>query len=201
MSDVASHSGQLQQVLERMRAGDVRARDLLFESVCDRLAVLTRKMLRDFPSVKRSTEVGDIVQNAIVRLLKSLEQVQPNTLQDFYNLATVHLRRELLDLARQLCGPKGYTVRQAAPLPEDDSDPGRQQPAAPSVDVSELDRLCRFHQEVEKLPVEEREVVGLIYYHGWTQNQVAELFQVTERTVRRRWDSALSKLRETLQED
>ena len=48
------------------------------------------------------------------------------------------------------------------------------------------------------MPDEEREVVGLIYYHGWTREQVAELFQVNERTVRRRWESALVRLHQAL---
>jgi RNA polymerase sigma factor (sigma-70 family) len=41
-----------------------------------------------------------------------------------------------------------------------------------------------------QLPVEEREVVSLTYYHGWTQAEVATLLQVTVRTVQRRWQSA-----------
>ena len=44
----------------------------------------------------------------------------------------------------------------------------------------------------------EREVVGLVFYHGWTQAQVAELFQVDVRTVRRWWESALVKLHREL---
>jgi hypothetical protein len=36
--------------------------------------------------------------------------------------------------------------------------------------------------------------LGLIYYHGWCQAAVAEQFQITERIVRRRWQSALLKL-------
>ena len=51
----------------------------------------------------------------------------------------------------------------------------------------------------EALPAEEREVVGLIFYHGWEQAKVAELFQVNERTVRRRWQSAMLKLHHLLQ--
>lgn len=50
------------------------------------------------------------------------------------------------------------------------------------------------------LPTDEREVVGLIFYHGWSQEEVAELFQVTERTVRRWWQSARLKLHERLKE-
>jgi DNA-directed RNA polymerase specialized sigma24 family protein len=40
--------------------------------------------------------------------------------------------------------------------------------------------------------------VGLIYYHGWTQAHVAELFQVNVRTVRRWWESVLVELRRML---
>jgi DNA-directed RNA polymerase specialized sigma24 family protein len=48
--------------------------------------------------------------------------------------------------------------------------------------------------------VEEREVVGLIYYHGWTQAEVAHLFEVSERTIRRRWEAALTRLHRTLKD-
>jgi RNA polymerase sigma factor (sigma-70 family) len=49
---------------------------------------------------------------------------------------------------------------------------------------------------VAKLPAQEREVVGLAFYHGWSQAEVAELFGVSERTVQRWWQSALLKLRD-----
>ena len=51
-------------------------------------------------------------------------------------------------------------------------------------------------QQVSQLPVEQREVVGLVFYHGWTQAKIAELFGVDERTIRRRWSSACQKVRE-----
>jgi DNA-directed RNA polymerase specialized sigma24 family protein len=38
----------------------------------------------------------------------------------------------------------------------------------------------------EQLPAQERGVVSLMFYHGWTQPQIAELFQVDQRTIRRR---------------
>jgi DNA-directed RNA polymerase specialized sigma24 family protein len=37
-------------------------------------------------------------------------------------------------------------------------------------------------------------VVGLVYYHGWTKAEVGELFDVSAKTVRRRWRKALLKL-------
>jgi RNA polymerase sigma factor (sigma-70 family) len=51
---------------------------------------------------------------------------------------------------------------------------------------------------VDQLPIEEQEVVGLTFYNGWTQAQIADLFGVDERTVRRRWRSACLTLSEAL---
>jgi RNA polymerase sigma factor (sigma-70 family) len=51
---------------------------------------------------------------------------------------------------------------------------------------------------VEQLPPEEREVVGLMFYHGWKPAEIGELIGVCERAVRRRWERALVKLHETL---
>jgi RNA polymerase sigma factor (sigma-70 family) len=62
----------------------------------------------------------------------------------------------------------------------------------------DLDLWTAFHEAVERLPAEEREVVGLVFYHGWTQSQVAELFQVSERTIARRWHSACLQLQTML---
>jgi DNA-directed RNA polymerase specialized sigma24 family protein len=41
-------------------------------------------------------------------------------------------------------------------------------------------------------------VVGLRFYHGWGEAEIAELFGVTERTVRRRWRTACQRLGEAL---
>jgi RNA polymerase sigma factor (sigma-70 family) len=54
---------------------------------------------------------------------------------------------------------------------------------------------------MEQLPAEEREVVGLTFYHGWTQAQIAELFGVDERTIRRRWRAACLRLQDLVGAD
>jgi RNA polymerase sigma-70 factor (ECF subfamily) len=60
----------------------------------------------------------------------------------------------------------------------------------------DFDLWARFHEAVDELPEEEREVVGLVFYHGWTQARIADLFDVDERTIRRRWSAACRRLRE-----
>jgi RNA polymerase sigma-70 factor (ECF subfamily) len=185
--------------LDRMRAGDLAARDELLRGFCDRLERLARKMLRRFPGVQRWVQTDDVLQNALLRLLRALEQVRPNTTQAFFGLAAEQMRRELLDLARHFYGREGIGANHASASPCSDSPGAADTPDAQADVPKDLDRWCAFHEGVEQLPAEEREVVGLIFYHGWTQSEVAALFQVHVRTVQRRWEAALVKLHHSLQ--
>jgi RNA polymerase sigma-70 factor (ECF subfamily) len=180
----------LHAYLERHRAGDRAATDALLRRVGDRLERLARTMLRGFPTVRRWADTNDVLQGALLRLLQALQATQPESTRHFANLAALHIRRELLDLARHFrhrldppCGAGEAT----ADVPDPDG-------AA----AGELELWRAFHEQVEKLPAEEREVVGLTFYHGWTQAEIAELFGVDERTVRRRWRSASLKLNDAL---
>jgi RNA polymerase sigma factor (sigma-70 family) len=199
MPDPSLDTTQMRNWLDRMRGGDAAARDDLLRAVCNRLERLARKMLRRFPDIRRWADTGDVLQNALVRLLRALEGVVPDTTRHFFNLAAVQLRRELLDLARHYYGPRGIGTKHASLPPEpEDGDP-----CAAFVDdkagVEDLERWTAFHEAVEGLPAEEREVVGLAFYHGWTHGQIAELFGVDERTVRRRWRTACLRLHEALE--
>jgi RNA polymerase sigma-70 factor (ECF subfamily) len=184
--DPSLDTARLQAHLERLRAGDREAADALLRQVCGRLERPARSMLRSFPNVRRWADTDDVLQSALLRLLRTLQALRPESTRDFTNLAAVHIRRELLDLARGFQNRLGRAV----PMGEEELD------AIPDRDSAdgELDLWAGFHEEVERLPVLEREVVGLTYYHGWTQPQIAELLQVDERTVRRHWRSACRKL-------
>jgi RNA polymerase sigma factor (sigma-70 family) len=147
-----------------------------------------------------SVETDDVLQNALVRLLRALREVRPESMRHFFALAAEQMRRELLDLARHYYGPHGHGAHHASHGPQDDTEGAGPEPADRGDDSDELERWCQFHREVERLPAEEREVVGLVFYHGWTQADVAELFGVSERTVRRRWEAALGKLHAVLKD-
>jgi RNA polymerase sigma-70 factor (ECF subfamily) len=185
---------QLHGWIDRLRAGDRAAADELLRSVGGRLERLARRMLKGFPNVKRWADTGDVLQSASLRLLRTLERIRPDSTRDFFNLAAVHVRRELLDLARHFGGPHGVGANHASVAPGADAGPPAYEAAAPAADTADLDRWVRFHEAVEALPVEEREVVGLKFYHGWGDAQIAELLQVTDRTVRRYWKSACLRL-------
>lgn len=200
MEDNPPDTLMMHEWVNRIRAGDATARDELVRAFRDRLDRLARKMLRRYPHVKRWVDAEDVFQAAVLRLLRALETVRPASTRDFFALAATQMRRELIDLARHFYGPEGLGAHHDSVAPGLPSAAPAAEPRDAAPDREELDSWCRFHEAVEGLPVEEREVVGLVYYHGWTQAQVAELFHVTDRTVRRWWDSAMKRLRQELGE-
>jgi RNA polymerase sigma-70 factor (ECF subfamily) len=200
MADPSAQTTQLVQWVDRMRAGDASARDELIRGFQGRLEALARKMVGRDPRVRRWVDAEDVLQNALLRLLRALETVKPDSTRAFFGLAAEQMRRELLDLARHYYGPEGEGANHDSVSPRpDDSRPGLD-PSAPDAAANDLERWTRFHEEVERLPVHEREVVGLVFYHGWTQAQVAELFQRHERTIRRWWELALVRLHRAMKD-
>jgi RNA polymerase sigma-70 factor (ECF subfamily) len=187
---------ELQGLLDRMHAGDREAREELFHRVCGRLERLTRKMLKGFPGVRRWAQTDDVLQNALIRLLRALEEVHPASVREFFLLTTEQIRRELIDLARHYFGPRGPGTKHASMAG------GTEHPAYEKADLSRepsaLAAWCEFHEQVQRLPTEEREVVGLLYYQELPQAEAAAILGVTVRTVQRRWHSALLMLHEIL---
>jgi RNA polymerase sigma factor (sigma-70 family) len=182
-------STRILECVDRFRAGDATAADDLFRTVGERLEHLARRMLAGFPTVRPVADAGDVVQGAAMRLLSALRQLRPQSSREFFNLAAVQIRRELLDLARRVaCRTKPDSLNGDART--DFTDP------APVGD--DLDRWTSFHEAVEKLPVEEREAIGLVYYHGRSRGEAAEILGVNERTISRWWQSGCERLKERL---
>jgi RNA polymerase sigma-70 factor (ECF subfamily) len=198
-------SALLQQHLDRLRAGDPGARNALLEHAAERLRRLTRKMLGGFPRVGRWEDADDVGQNAALRLWRSLHEVTPPTVRDFYRLAALHIRRELLDLARHYYGPQGLGAHHDTVPPQGESAPGAGRRADPldagqtTHDPGRLAAWTDFHRKVEALPGEEREVFDLLYYQGLSQPEAAAVLGVSESTVKRRWQSARLALHEALE--
>jgi RNA polymerase sigma-70 factor (ECF subfamily) len=197
MDDCLATAPALPLLLERFRAGDSFAREELFHLAYEPLSRCTRRMLRDFPSVRRWDEADDVLHSALLRLLRSLRIAEPADWREFFALATQEVRRELYDLARLYSGPQWQYTHQPGPA--------RQGKAKPLEDVpdrteepGDLEAWSAFQREVANLPSGEREVFSLLFYRGWTQAHVAKWCHVTARTVQRRPESALRKLHQRL---
>jgi RNA polymerase sigma-70 factor (ECF subfamily) len=192
------HSTQIQRCIDRLRAGDPRARDELLAHASARLTRLTRKMLRDFPGVHRWEETDDVLQNAVMRLCRALNTVQPDTVADFFRLAAVQIRRELIDLARRYSGARGLGAKLTSNSQAGKGRATRSDPPDTTHDPDRLARWTAFHREVEALPAEEREVFDLLWYHELPEAEAALVVGVAEITIKRRWRRARMRLVQAL---
>lgn len=203
MTDEALRTTSLHRLIDLIQKGNNQAKDELICRVVGRLERLTRKMLHSFPGVSPWEQTGDVLQNALIRLLHSLRKLRPDDTRAFFCLATEHVRRELIDLNRHYQGPCGLGKNQIVHdfSPSDDTGKVVLQPADPGPDIQDLERWQAFHEAVGLLSAEKREVFGLVFYHGWTQVQIAQLLQIHERTVRRLWQSACLDLNDAISGD
>jgi RNA polymerase sigma factor (sigma-70 family) len=169
---------EIQRWLDRLRAGDPAARARLLDTAGDRLHRLARKMLRDYPRVRRWEGTGDVCQNATLRLWRALEDVRPATPRDFFRLAALQIRRELINLAEHYFGPHGGGANHASVAPAADPNnrsPQVLEPPDRSNDPGRLLFWAEFHRQVEALPEREREVFDLLWYQELTQAEARRL--------------------------
>lgn len=184
------HTTKLQHWLSLARQGDADARNQIVSHTCERLRLLTQKMLRGFPGVKRWSGTDDVLQNAMLRLHRSLSEVRPESPRQFYGLAATQIRRELIDLARHFNGPHGIGANH-------DTDDGR---SSEGVEPESLDGWTEFHEAVDDLPEDQRDVVSLLWYEDTSQSEAAEILGISLATLKRRWQAARLSLYDQLKD-
>jgi RNA polymerase sigma factor (sigma-70 family) len=201
MSTPGEHTLLIEDYIHKLAAGDDSARERLLQTACDRLMHITRKILRDFPDVQRWEQTADVFQNASLRLYRALKDVKLQDARHFYRLAAMQIRRELIDLARHYRGPEGmgHHHQTMQRLSDNQSHtPQLYERGGQSLDPKRLAEWVDFHEAINKLPEQEREVFDLVWYHGLSQQEAGKTLGVDERTVRRRWREARLKLAELL---
>jgi RNA polymerase sigma-70 factor (ECF subfamily) len=201
MSDESWHTGQLEGWIQRLKSGDESARNELLNCAYDRMVRLTRKMLRSYPRVHRWEETSDVMQNAALRLHRSLAEVHPANVIEFLRLAALNIRRELLDLAKHYYGPEGQGANYASQERNPDSSGSNwmeRNAGDAGDDPGQLAAWTEFHRQVDQLPDEEHEIFDLLWYQGLTQAEAGALLNISERTVKRRWQSARLLLHDRL---
>jgi RNA polymerase sigma-70 factor (ECF subfamily) len=186
MSD--GESFPLDDYFERWQQGDEASRDALCRKLLDltyaRLGALARTIFhKDFAGLRNAHETDSVVNEAALRLLKALRDVQPASPAHYFRLAALEIRRVLLDMAR-------VRKRQRATAA---LEPG-EEPADFDGDPEAFARWTEFHEKVAELPGEEREVVHLVLYLGLSQAEAARLLGLHPRAVSRLWVRAIQKL-------
>ena len=168
-------------------AGDPPA-DTLIRALLDRAVgrlqlVCSNLLYRSYPRLTRpplNLQPDELLSAVVERLLKSLHEIRPQTVRQFFALVNQHVRWELNDLARRL-------DQQPTPVELDEQDV----PAPPSTtSVLSLEGQ-RMIEAIEGLPQDEREAFGLVRIQGLTHPEAAEVLGVSPKTVQRRLNRGL----------
>ena len=193
---------KVEDCLRDLAVGDDTARERILELCQERLRHLTQRMLRGFPSVKRWEDTDDVYQNAILRLYRCLGEVTIESPREIMALAATQIHRELIDLARHHAGPMSFGANHVTGShPIDDHSNSRHPQDERHDTATTIDRWTRFHQAVEMLSSEQKEVFQLVWYLGADQKTIADLVGCSVRTVKNRWRGARESIRATLNDE
>jgi RNA polymerase sigma-70 factor (ECF subfamily) len=201
---------RLQGLLDEwLQSRTPEARDKLIRHAFQRLERLARKMRLAFLGRRGPVETGDVLNEAMVELARSFNDADfmsqrffdrdpPPTLRDFFRFAAFKIRRVLIGLIRK--HQRRDRLAHIVPLtpPGDDDSAGAEGPPDGSGDPARVVEWAEFHQAVERLPEDEREVFELLWYHELTQEEAGAVIGVNVRTVKRRWKNARLQMHDRL---
>ncbi len=149
------------------------------QHILDQIRKLARRMLRKFPNVRRWDETDDVASLAALRVWKTMQDVQIQTERHHYRLVAKNIRWVLLDLARKHGRPGGLSTNVETWHGHDTVEPS-----------PDLSRWAEFHEVVEQLNPEDKDVFDLLWYSGVSCQQAADLLGITRRALMYRWRRA-----------
>jgi RNA polymerase sigma factor (TIGR02999 family) len=181
----------LTELLRRYSGGDVAVAEALFREILPTLHQLAVRQLGRERHVAPVSPTELINELWLRNLRKGGWSIQNR--EHFYAIASLAMRRVLVDLARnRLAASRGTGV---VPVSLDDK-------GAPVVPVAEnLEQVVEMGQLMERLeekdPVAAR-IVDMRYYAGYTLEEIAEFTGLEVHRVRYRWEKASNWLKDRL---
>lgn len=176
----------LTQLLSKVQAGDVGARETLFAAAYSDLEQLARARLRDGG---RSTllDTRSLVHESYLRYLQGGE-LRAEDRRAFFAYASQVMRSVVVSFARERAAQKRGSGWRPLTL---STCIGEQVPESE-------DEILHVHEALDSLAqVDARlaQVVQMRYFGGYSEQEIAETLEVTERTVQRLWLKAKLMLR------
>jgi RNA polymerase sigma factor (TIGR02999 family) len=172
---------QITQLLGRIQAGDTDARDALFAATYAELRRLARARLRD-GGRDAVLDTTCLVHESYLRFVNAGELRAQDRLT-FFAYASQVMRSVIVNTVRDRIAEKRGGERQPLSLSTN---------LAANVAADE-DTVLRVHEALEDLEkVNPRlvRVAEMRYFGGYSEREIAETLEITERTVQRDWEKA-----------
>lgn len=170
-------------LLAAWRAGDLSARDRLFELFYPDLRRAAAAMVRREPGLSMST--GDLIHEAVARLI-GLNRIDWTDRAHFMALAARMMRRALLDHVRSRKRLK--REHQKVELTTRIAD-------EPNFELEDLNNAL---ERLAAVDAERAAIVEMRYFGGMDIADIAVVLDLSESTVKRRWNAARLWLLEAL---
>jgi RNA polymerase sigma factor (TIGR02999 family) len=185
-TDLPSSSAELPPItrlLQLAADGDRAALDQVYASLYPELKRVARARLRQ---QGRGDSMGTttLLHESFVRLVNASD-LRLQDRRHFFAYAARTMRNIIIDSARERLAERRGGDSEHVGLDGDE--------AIQVADTSTSEELVRVSEallELEKIDPELAELVDMRYFGGYTETEIAELQEVTERTIRRRWDKA-----------
>jgi RNA polymerase sigma factor (TIGR02999 family) len=185
---LADAEGDVTRLLAASRGGRREAEAELAAVVYDELHAIARRLMVH-ERAQHTLQATALVHEAFMRLLGGAQQNWENR-RHFFGVAAMAMRRVLVDHARARAADKRGGGLQRVNLEE---------PAA--VGHDNLDEIIAINQALTRLEAQDprqARVVELRFFAGLSEEAIAELLNVSERTVKRDWRLARAWLRAEL---
>ncbi len=160
-------------LIDRLKQGDQEAFSALFEKYCRRLALLIHYRLSQ--SLRRTTEVDDVLQEVFLRALNGVGQFSYQGAGSFMRWLSRIADHVITDMARS----DNRQKRRADEIVRfrSESNPGGPEPVdtkTPSRLLREKEKLLALLEKLNRLPPEYRQAILLAKIEGLSTQEVAQ---------------------------
>ncbi len=170
-------------LLQRVANGDRGALDSVFSALYPDLKRVARAALYRQGRSDAMQTTG-LVHESFLRLVSG-QQLRLQDRRHFFAYAAKTMRNLIIDSARErMADCRGAGVEHLTLGAAD---------AVPVADDAISDELVQVDEALRQLEVVDPELAQLVemrYFGGYTELEIAALLNITERTVRRRWEKA-----------
>ncbi|MFK7846278.1 MAG: sigma-70 family RNA polymerase sigma factor [Rhodothermales bacterium] len=174
------NTSNVTQVLIAARKGEEEAKNQLWSIVYDELRKIAHHQLVS-ESNKRMLSTTALVHEAYLRLVDE-QGIEWQSRAHFFGIASRVMRRVIVDNARKHCAQK-----RGGGLPPESFDEARFVPEDRLQEVIDLDDALNA---LDKIHTRWSKVVECKYFGGLKEDEIAEILEVSVRTIERDWAKA-----------
>lgn len=190
----------IQSCLQRLKSGDHHARDELVSKFSSRLKELVRRMVLARQWIAPGIQLDHLIEQSVARLRTNFGHSTPTSVHEFFELGTAHLRRELANLAEACFDPPDtdLVLQENATKISTAPDLNETGPATLRETGDMWAQWQHFHEASDKLCDHEKRIFELLWYHGLTLAEAAEVLGMNERVVKKSWNAARIALKSNM---